>query len=743
MAYNFLEHNDRVAFHENFLNKSREWQTFVDLIEARFDLSEIHSVQQFFSQYGVIEDLLLYFNNIIKCNPNHLIFKKSIFEEVYKIEEFFLGKAEISVTKQTIQSNLGKLLFLIIFITKLQNQENDTNYLIDTNLLIRRNMFQLLKVNNQKLNEINILDIFKEIKIENISLIKDIYFDNLNEKYHALNDSFLEKNRDRIIHVNSLNYNRLERPLFCDWQETYLLDMMNIGLKKGKIVSPITFKDYEVPYNKIWSNNTLDLIKKHFHSLEANFIIETIRYFLYDTVPTQQIINLHINLFIDNYKTSSSVHEKYENSSFYFISKLFQNKDKWDKKDLMRTLHTVNNVQEIKLLSQNNIPLSKDQNRILNNYYHTCYKTLDSSFDYYHFSAYITNFDNTKSITNEYLKKCPDIFNKCIYDESGILGADLFIKYMVFLTKVAGNPYIDKEYTKYEKIRIQQLWQNTYYKKCISELQPIHQEFQISKENIDKYNNNLLTDALLLSKLCITYNTSQFIKNMEFISENPITAIFNNITLNEYFPISSEYSFRRENHDIDELTINIIENIKKEYGYRFLNILETEAYIKEIHKSMVSNAYYYLGLFNKITELYTIIQTKLSNDFLLIDYDENIHLAHLTQLFPIIEILVKKLGTYYNVFPFNESEKDFMHSKDPSSVLRILIEKAYRESNDFEAIPDFLFIYHFLYNSNSLNIRNEAIHGRNFLSKDSLIFALKISLFSLYMLIYRLENIQK
>ena len=46
-----------------------------------------------------------------------------------------------------------------------------------------------------------------------------------------------------------------------------------------------------------------------------------------------------------------------------------------------------------------------------------------------------------------------------------------------------------------------------------------------------------------------------------------------------------------------------------------------------------------------------------------------------------------------------------------------------------------------MYNGNSLNIRNECIHGREYLSGESMFFAFKVSLSALYMLIRRLEII--
>lgn len=47
-----------------------------------------------------------------------------------------------------------------------------------------------------------------------------------------------------------------------------------------------------------------------------------------------------------------------------------------------------------------------------------------------------------------------------------------------------------------------------------------------------------------------------------------------------------------------------------------------------------------------------------------------------------------------------------------------------------------------MYNSNSLNIRNECIHGRDYLKDGSLIFALKVTLFALYMIIFWINTIK-
>ena len=48
-----------------------------------------------------------------------------------------------------------------------------------------------------------------------------------------------------------------------------------------------------------------------------------------------------------------------------------------------------------------------------------------------------------------------------------------------------------------------------------------------------------------------------------------------------------------------------------------------------------------------------------------------------------------------------------------------------------------------MYNSNSLNIRNECIHGRDFLSGERLILAFKVTMLSIQMIENRIKLIKE
>ena len=82
-----------------------------------------------------------------------------------------------------------------------------------------------------------------------------------------------------------------------------------------------------------------------------------------------------------------------------------------------------------------------------------------------------------------------------------------------------------------------------------------------------------------------------------------------------------------------------------------------------------------------------------------------------------------------------------MQFNDPSSILREIIIESCKNIHGFDPVPDLLFIYNCMYNSHSLNIRNECIHGRGYLSQRGLHLALRATLISILMLEQRMQII--
>lgn len=112
-----------------------------------------------------------------------------------------------------------------------------------------------------------------------------------------------------------------------------------------------------------------------------------------------------------------------------------------------------------------------------------------------------------------------------------------------------------------------------------------------------------------------------------------------------------------------------------------------------------------------------------------------------SELFPLLEMKIRELAYLLGIVPFKEDVKEFMKYKDPSTLLRIMLKDAYGITDSFESVSDLLFVYNFMYNGTSFNIRNELVHGREYIEEGGLKFAFKITLLLIYMIDYRIRCI--
>lgn len=740
---NYLEHKEKVKFMEAVFNKDYEWQWFIDCIEENFEIVEVKSFEQYMEQWQSIEEIFLHFIKIIENKPTKLKFKESSIKEIYLIAEYYQGIKSRAEVQLELTFKFTKILLLIVWITKIENQDNNTNYITDMRTLVQNNIFLLLNIQGLSFYEKEISEYLDTIIIEDMQSVKKVLFDNINMIKYSPNNEFLESCREQIINANVFNYTCIKnKPSNMTWEEEMLLSMLEVRIADNKLIPMFQMGGTKRPNIEDWTKETLDNLK-HFFNLDlADFIIETIQYILFKMIPSQKVIDMHIGLVLDQLNTGTSLYEKYDCSSFKIVSYLLREKKLVSKKksSLMIKLGEIKQLEEIKELNKNYISLNGEQKEILKNYYNECYRQLDNIIEDYEFSEYLENKDVAKSINNDYLIKVSEIFYKFIKDNQRMC-AELFIRYMKFLIRLNFNPNVDKEFVKFEMIKIQKLWEYEYYDICSSNLHEFSHKFEIKSEDVELHNNMILDNIFVFANTCMVTKNQDFIKIMESVSENVFSFLVTTVHYTKRFPIRDEDCFSFEQHDIDELMKEVVENILKDYGYKFLNIMKVDDYVKAISERMKDYAMWNFGFFHKIKELYEMLIEQLRNEYILIEYDENITIAHLMQLFPILEIKIKELGTLYNIFPFKEDEKHFMESKDPSSILRVILKEIYTETHGFEVVPDILFVYNFMYNGNSLNIRNECAHGRDYLSGDRLIFAFKITVASLLMIIKRIQII--
>lgn len=184
-----------------------------------------------------------------------------------------------------------------------------------------------------------------------------------------------------------------------------------------------------------------------------------------------------------------------------------------------------------------------------------------------------------------------------------------------------------------------------------------------------------------------------------------------------------------------------IKEILAEKGYKLRNAMKTEEFLRGIHEEYEHRVQITLSMFTKIEELYDVVLQSSTHEML--PFSDKLTLGMVTQLFPVLEERIRELAELLGFFPFKKEEKSFMVYNDPSSLMREIIIMVHDESKSFEPIPDFLFVYNMMYNSNSFNIRNECIHGRDYLSDGRLYFAFVATLLAIHMVNFRINTINE
>lgn len=746
---NYLEHNDKVKYVDGLLSHSQEWQWFIDLLIKTFDIHEVKSWGDYEILSHSIQDIFDYFVKILKVSDKTWVFSQNEFYEIWEIARYYIGIQTFDTCSSKMQSSLAKLMLFCIWITKLGNSSrgSDASYIYDIRILNQKNYFQLINLDPYLSNEDALFDYAEKIDIAGLEVPLQCLRDNLSGIEHPFNEHFFAKNGEKILNYNALSFQSVITEPYCSWQELYLLDMLKVNLNDNKLQPMYSFGNVIVPDISLWKENILYQMKEYFHHEYANFLIDTILYIMHDIALPGETIHLHLELLVKGFESEKNIFSIYTSSSYKIISMLFKNKSfKGFEKDptFRRLLEIIQGVTDINLiirLKNDFYPINQTQKTFIHEFYNSKYKQISDVNNISELNEYLSDQDNSILINTDYLLMVQAKFNEYISKKNDIIIAMLFYNYMIFLFNLnAKNQIVDKRWTHLEMIRIQHLWQTDYYMGQIENIQTFSYSQQIPSEQIIRFNERAISNPIFFAQQCIPCSTEKLIEIMQCTSEHPMIHLVNRMALSSIFPIG-EVKILLERHDIDKILSEIVQNLLETNGYKFLNILPINSYLLDIHERYQQYTRTMVSFFNREKDLYSIIQKQ--TDIELLPFSEELTLGMLTQLFPILEIKIREFSTLFGIFPFKKKSEDFMQYNDPSSLLREVLLMIYAEQRSFENVPDLLFVYNIMYNSNSLNVRNECIHGRNYLSGNSLKFAMTATLFALYMMIFRINTIKE
>lgn len=744
MKKNYIEHEVKVKLMDSILNNDRNYQWFLDYLENNFDYDDIDSWENFENRYVSFLKIFDYFSKIQKIESEELKTDIVLLKDIILISRFNLDLITWSQLSIKVQSNFGKIIAVALYITKLMSLKNQLNDEINFEIFSIKNFWQAYNLDEVIERKELIYDYLESISIKNFDREKEIISSNLNHENTICSMQFLAVLKSLAFNTTTFSYNYKKYEYnVTTWQERVVL---------GFVTRPLDVLLKDEDFNSRFSVEQLKKLIDYFHGDGVvRYIIETIIYEKFNILPSSMVVENHIQLLLFNVSMKSDF-ELFNSSSVLFLSKLFKTGDfkkinisNYLKRQLFRVVQGIEDPKQIEKFKNLGFSTSKQQNERLKEYSVSIYKSISNVHSTADLIYYFDNVSLVKYLDDKYFYLICQKFREIVIErkeKQSLEIASMFLLYMKFLYFISDNrgEELNKNLLINEIISIQILWENTYYEQELNNMQEFTYQQEFSNTEIDRFNDFLTKYPFALANQCISVTEQKTLEIMESASENALIYFMNRIIIDPIFPKESS-NIKLDRHDVDKLLEKQVKSIVDNKSYKFLNILKPNQYMLALHEDYIRNVTFLTTIFNRTEELYLYLNS--CSRFNFIEFDKEIKIAHITQLFPLLEEKIRELARLSGYNPFKMKKKEFMNYRDPSSILREIITEVFNLTDSFENIPDLLFVYHFMYNSNSLNIRNECIHGRDFLSGERLILAFKVTMLSIQMIENRIKLIKE
>ena len=735
---NYFDHEENVKFVDGILEYSQEWQWLFDYIDKRYVFEEPKSWHEFVDNSYSIRELIVRFEKIRNVCAKEWIINNSIIKEGWELAKFYNGRIDIVTCLISINSFTGKLMLLVLWITKLLNIDNGTDYDFNIGMLQEKNYFQLVNIDEiiKNLDEIN--EFIDNISITGIDEIKKCLNDNVHYIKYDIGAEAEEKIRKRANTYNAFRFDSIRTNLGATWQEDTIFMLLSRDLREADSDGKVLGTD----------KKNIIRIKDDIDNKDVKFIVETILFYSFGDIPSDECILAHCEMIRREIINKTDLFNLSISSSCKFIEKLFEKKltGDWRKDtrfvEMLKAFQVYMTPNDIRRIQQMHIPLSKVQIGVYKKFCESKYKDIEEIKELRGIRDYFEDKDVITGIDKTYFEMLSVKFDELVENsERDIILAVSFYYYMIFLIRVKKeNMYIDNQRIQSEMLRIKKLWSTNYYEDVVKSMQVISSQQRISAQKCNEFSKRIMINPILFSNLTMSYDQNKILKEMMKAAENPLIMLVSNIEISEVFPREgAKVNYKR--HDIDAKFLEIISEIVENKGYKLLNKMLPEKFVAYIYQNCKIELQLNITLFNEEEKMYNLIKAKAPIE--LLEYDKKISLAMITQLFPVLEMQIRKLVSYLGIFPYKIDEEEFMQCNDPSSLLRELLLQIYNEQKSFENVSDIMFVYNSMYNSNFLNIRNECIHGRDYLAGGKLRYAFRVTLLCIYMVMFRIDTIEE
>lgn len=743
---NYYDHEIKVKIIDAILSHSQDWDWFVEYTEDNFSPNiEISSFNDATNAFREVVEPLNFLCRIREYCNNTFSFKTDWLRELDQLALFYVGKLEAN--NINIQSEFSKIALIQIYSGKLYNQTYQKKLLTYSRIFEIRNLFNLENLELFIDEEETFVRLFERIDID-ISKQKQIFEDNINRVFYPANSKFVTRHLSDFYSANCFAFNNINDENLRTWEEEELLKMLSVSFSNGQIIPIYSSGETHFPEYEIWTEAVLNHIKEYYDSEVVDFVIESICYALYSKMPSEKSINKHFELL---YELSISINKEnlheLDCSSLHFAIEFINSFSHHIANDSFSKYSTVLNVLfenkyyhllfEIK--DKNalcNKKIQKELNRIID----TRLSDIDKISDFTEFNGFIHDKRIIKRVQTYHFEKLSLKFDDILKNERSITIATLFLDYFLFLLKIKNNSNIVTADISSEIIRIRTLWQEEYFIKVEQGLNTIEAgSFSIPKELSKNYAYSIMRNPYKFALNTMKLKENQLIECMSEVAETPMLLYITRIAICEDFP-QKPFLKVDEKHPIDEFFLKEIENERDKKSYKLLNNFDSIKFISGIYERIKSELKINMTILNDIEPLYDAVKCQ-NPQYSFIDFSPVPKLAHVTQLFPLLENRIRELGELFSIVPVCENEDLCHRLKEPDTVLRSIISAVYEMDGSLAIVADLFFVHFCMFSENGLNIRNDCIHGNGYFKESEILFAFKLTLISLYIIGARYDTI--
>lgn len=719
---NYFDQKFKTKFSKQTMAKQEGFQWVIEEMESKFEYPEndVKSFDEFFSTLSKYNGHIGYFIRIYEIDRKELKIENKFVKKLSDIARFAIKDKTINkVLKENDYKNMSILYLLGLIAGFVQKKRINGTY--DFGLFIYYNWFELYKIKNMsQKNKRDIERLLSNLTIAEKKKIKDIYSKNFNEVKVGYNEKNLTSLRKYNQLFNNLGYKRNQ---FCTWQENYILQMSKLNFSISEIIPQFSSRTWKMPNYDLWNEDVIKNMKAFFaKSNEALFILEIIDCRLHNnsiSINTQKLVFVQAMNRIKNQNRNYDI----DNIWFYIVIKLMKEKNNYIASNINQIyieLKKKRNIGILLFLKENGFKIEKELQKKIDKYYIQQIKTIKQIENLYTLIDFLKDKYIKKNINTKIITNVMNVFYTLISkNENDIVISDAFYYIINFLVVAKSN--VNNETINEHVFNVLRLWNEKYFAKMQSQMQKFEHSTIVKKEQIDEYNKYFIMYPLICFRNSFSWKEQDILSQMSMSSQYAISTMFkgNAIYIDDFVPYRKKIDLGQRD-SLDNIVCNYLDNMQIKYSEQLLNSnIDPVDYLHSLYEKYSLTLYTFITTINEdnFKKMYEDIR-KAFLKYTLLPYPEKINVAYITQLIPVVELLIRELGMKNNIIPFKEKEYQIHVMKDSSTILLSIIRKKYKENNNFENMGVYLYLYNYLYNINSLNIRNELIHARQYLDSE-------------------------